>query len=206
MKSNTLLFVVTLSVLISSGAFAEDNATDNAKLTTRGYVDGGLSFVYQQATAAEAKADAAQNDVDSLENVVGAAADGQNPATGLVGKVADLENVVGATENNGLRATVGTLQSDVSTLQTNVNNLQVASKTYTGGTGITVTPGADNNPSTINLNLNNPTNGASYVFQSDGSNGGSWVALSVEDNWDSSAVARITATQNEQKSEQGSGE
>lgn len=187
MKSKTILFGAIMSVLATPAAFA----AGETNLTTRGYVDGGLSFVYQKAADA-------QDDVDSLKSVVGAAANGQNEATGLVGKVAGLENVVGASSSEGLQGAVGTLQNDVTDLKTDVSTLQAASKTYTGGTGITVTAGQGNNPSTINLNLNNPTNGASYVFQSDGSTGGSWVALSVENNWDASAVARITGTQNEQ--------
>lgn len=193
MKSKTILFGAIMSVLATPAAFA----AGETNLTTRGYVDGGLSFVYQKAADA-------QDDVDSLKSVVGAAANGQNEATGLVGKVADLENVVGANPSDGLRGTVGTLQTNVGTLQGDVTNLKTqvenlpAAKTYTSGTGITVTAGQGDNPSTINLNLNNPTNGTNYVFQSDGAGGGTWTALSVENNWDASAEARITGTQNGQ--------
>lgn len=207
MKSKTILFGATLSVLISSAAFA----AGEADLTTRGYVDGGLSFVYQKAAAADAKAaaaqttateaqnaaTAAQGDVDSLKTVVGAAADGQNAATGLVGKVAGLETVVGATANDGLRATVGTLQNDVTDLKTNVSTLQAASKTYTGGTGITVTAGQGNASSTINLDLPaNPTAGANYVFQPNGSGGGTWTALpAITGSWTADDATRITQSQ-----------
>lgn len=210
MKSKTILFGATLSVLISSAAFAEDNATENAKLTTRGYVDGGLSFVYKHASDAQTAADAADAKAVAAQTTATAAdtkaATAQTAAEAAQGDVNSLKTVVGATENDGLRATVGTLQtnvgtlqSNVSTLRTDVNNLQAASKTYTGGTGITVTAGQGNNPSTINLNLPaNSTAGANYVFQSNGSGGGTWTALSVEDTWDATAVARIT--NNEQKS------
>ncbi len=190
MKNKKLLFGAALSVwMLTPCAFAADDNAD-AKLTTRGYVDSGLSFVYQKAAAA-------QGDVDSLKTVVGAAADGQNAATGLVGKVAGLETVVGASSSEGLRGAVGTLQNDVTDLKTDVSTLQAASKTYTGGTGITVTAGQGNASSTINLDLPaNPTAGANYVFQSNGSGGGTWTALSVENNWDASAEARITGQQN----------
>ncbi|MFQ6759990.1 MAG: hypothetical protein ACLRFM_01125 [Alphaproteobacteria bacterium] len=185
MKSKTILFGATLSVLISSAAFAEGAAD----LTTRGYVDGGLSFVYQKAATADDKAVAAQTTATEAQN-----------------DVDSLKTVVGATVNDGLRGTVGTLQTnvgtlrdDVDTLQGTVSSLQAASKTYTGGTGITVTPGQGNASSTINLNLPaNATNNTNYVFQSDGNGGGTWTALSVEDTWDATAEARITGTQNEQ--------
>lgn len=167
MKTKTLLFGAALSVLMSSVAFAADNNAD-AKLTTRGYVDGGLSFVYQKAADADTKAEAVDDRVDALVDVVGTDA-----TTGLQGDVADLKN--------------------------KVNNLPAA-KTYTGGTGITVTPGQNDEPSTINLKLDNPTTGANYVFQPADNGGGSWVALSVENTWDEAAVARITATQTEQES------
>ncbi|MBP5795028.1 MAG: hypothetical protein J6W41_03345 [Alphaproteobacteria bacterium] len=179
MKNKKLLFGVALSVwMLTPCAFAADDNAD-AKLTTRGYVDSGLSFVYQKAATADSKADVADAKAEAVDD-----------------RVDTLESVVGATASDGLRGDVATLQGNVSTLQTDVSTLQAASKTYTGGTGITVTAGQGNNPSTINLNLNNPTNGASYVFQSDGSTGGSWVALSVENNWDASAEARITGQQN----------
>lgn len=190
MKNKKLLFGAALSVwMLTPCAFAADDNAD-AKLTTRGYVDSGLSFVYQKADAAETKADAADakavavgGRVDTLESVVG-----NTVSTGLRGDVATLQGNVGTLQTN-----VGTLQGTVGTLQTDVNNLKTASKTYTGGTGITVTAGQGNNPSTINLDLPaNPTAGANYVFQSNGSGGGTWTALSVEDTWDATAVARIT--------------
>ncbi len=194
MKSKILLFGVTMSVLATHAAFA----ASEADLTTRGYVDGGLSFVYKKAADADAKADAAQtaaeaadakattaqNDVADLKSVVGAAADGQTPATGLVGDVVEL-------------------QGDVTDLQETVSGLQAASKTYTSGTGITVTAGQGNAPSTINLDLDNPTNGTSYVFQSDGNGGGTWTALpAITGSWSADDAARIIAPQTEPKSGQ----
>lgn len=187
MKSKILLFGVTMSVLATHAAFA----AGEADLTTRGYVDGGLSFVYKKAADADDKADAAdtkattaQNDVADLKSVVGAAADGQTPATGLVGDVVEL-------------------QGDVTDLQETVSGLQAASKTYTSGTGITVTAGQGNAPSTINLDLDNPTNGTSYVFQSNGNGGGTWTALpAITGSWSADDAARIIAPQTEPKSGQ----
>lgn len=172
MKSKTILFGAIMSVLATPAAFA----AGETNLTTRGYVDGGLSFVYQKAAAA-------QDDVDSLESVVGNTA-----STGLRGDVATLQGNVTTLQTN-----VGTLQGDVTNLKTQVENLPAA-KTYTNGTGITI----DQNDSIGLAMPANATNGTSYVFQSNGSGGGTWTALSVENNWDASAVARITGTQNEQ--------
>lgn len=181
MKSKILLFGVTMSVLATHAAFA----AGEADLTTRGYVDGGLSFVYKKAADADAKADTAQTAAEAADTKAEAVDD----------RVDALENVVGATESAGLRG-------EVKTLKETVNNLPAA-KTYTSGTGIVVTPGVDNNPSTINLNLDNPTNGTSYVFQSDGNGGGTWTALpAITGSWSADDAARIIAPQTEPKSGQ----
>lgn len=174
MKSKILLLGVIMSVLAMHAAFA----AGEADLTTRGYVDGGLSFVYQKAADADNKAEAADTKAEAVDDRVDA-----------------LENVVGATESEGLRG-------EVKTLKETVNNLPAA-KTYTSGTGITVTAGQGNAPSTINLDLDNPTNGKSYVFQSDGNGGGTWTALpAITGSWSADDAARIIAPQTEPKSGQ----
>lgn len=186
MKRKILLFGVTMSVLATYAAFA----AGEADLTTRGYVDGGLSFVYRKAADADTKADAAQTAAEAADT----------KATTAQNDVDSLKSVVGATENDGLRG-------EVKTLKETVNNLPAA-KTYTSGTGIVVTPGADNNPSTINLNLPaNPTANANYVFQSDGNGGGTWTALpAITGSWSADDATRIIAPQTEPKSGQESGE
>lgn len=197
---NKILFSGTMAsvLMCSCGAFAASQATD---LTTRSYVDDGLSFVYQKAQAVDdkigtkgddnIKPSGLAGDVAVLENAVGSPAEGNTPATGLLGDVADLQDDV-----DDLSDDVTSLQTDVGNLQTTVSGLQAASKTYTNGAGIVVTAGAEeDDPSSIGLNLpNGATNGSSYVFQSDGNSGGSWVQLPVTDTWDSSAEARITAS------------
>ena len=186
MKSKILLFGVTMSVLATHAAFA----AGEADLTTRGYVDGGLSFVYKKAADADNKAEAADTKAEAVDDRVDA-----------------LENVVGANASAGLQGDVGTLKTDVNTLQNTVSQLQTASKTYTSGTGITVTAGQGNAPSTINLDLDNPTNGTSYVFQSNGNGGGTWTALpAITGSWSADDAARIIAPQTEPKSGQESGE
>jgi len=194
MKNKILFYGIMSSVLMCSrGAFATSQATD---LTTRSYVDDGLSFVYQKAKA--------------VEDQIGTKGDDKIEPSGLAGEVAALENTIGTTAETGLRGDVAdlqdnvddlsddvtSLQTDVGNLQNTVSGLQAASKTYTNGAGIVVTAGAEqDDPSSIGLNLpNGATNGTSYIFQSDGNSGGSWVQLPVTDTWDSSAEARITAT------------
>lgn len=182
MKRKVLFSVAMASTLTCSyGAFATSQPTD---LTTRNYVDEGLSFVYQKAKAVEDK--------------VGTKGDTNTEASGLAGDVAALESAVGdvAKGNNpatGLRGDVATLQTNVSTLQSTVSGLQAASKTYANGAGIAITEGqTEGDPYSVGLNLpENVVDGASYVFQPDGSGGGSWVQLSVTDTWDASAEARI---------------
>lgn len=179
-----LVFSGTMAsvLMYSCAAFATSQATD---LTTRGYVDDGLSFVYQKAKAADDK--------------IGTKGDANTVASGLAGDVAALENAVGspAVGNNaatGLRGDIATLQTNVGNLQTTVSGLQAASQTYVDGAGITVTAGAEEgDPSSVGLDLPaGAVDGASYVFQSDGDGGGSWIQLSVTDSWDATAEARIT--------------
>lgn len=181
MKKIVLFSVATASTLTCSyGAFATSQATD---LTTRNYVDEGLSFVYQKAK--------------EVDDKVGTKGDANTNASGLAGDVAALENVVGdAAEGNnpatGLRGDVANLQTNVSTLQSTVSGLQAASKTYANGAGIAINQGEEEtDPYSIGLNLPaGAVDGAAYVFQPD-SNGGAWVQLSVTDTWDASAEARI---------------
>ena len=196
MKQKILFSATMASVLMCSyGAQATSQATD---LTTRSYVDDGLSFVYQKAKAVDDKIGTKGNantlgtglagDVGALENAVGAPGVGNTPGTGLYGEVSDLQGDV-----DDLTSDVNTLQTDVGDLQETVSGLQAASKTYVNGAGIIVTAGDnDEDPSSIGLDLPaGATDGTSYVFQSNGNDGGSWVQLSVTDTWDSTAEARI---------------
>lgn len=185
---------------LSIGAYAApgDDAS-SAALTTKGYVDTGLKYVY----------DSAKGDITNLQTTVGAPANGVNPATGLVGDVADLQTTVG-TPSDGINPGTGLvgeiaaltedvddLADDVSDLQTavgdansglikKVNDLESASQTYNAGAGVAVTAGANaGDPATISLALpNNPTAGASYVFKPNNNGGGTWETIEVEDTWD----------------------
>lgn len=95
MKKSVYTSLAVMMLAISAPAFAEE--TDHTKLTTKNYVDQGLRAVYQVAKDAADK--------------VGNAADGVNPATGLMGAVATLQGKVNALETDAI---------------------------YTGATGVTV--------------------------------------------------------------------
>ena len=183
MKTKIVISGAMVSMLVCShNAFAANEATD---LTTRSYVDDGLTFVYRKIKATDEK--------------VGTKGDGNTEQpSGLAGDVAALESAigdsaVGNTPATGLRGDVANLQTDVSTLQSTVSGLQAASKTYVTSAGIAINPGEeDDDPSSIGLDLpENAVDGAAYVFQPDGNGGGSWVQLSVTNTWDASAEARI---------------
>ncbi len=148
MKRNFLCGLIASVSMISIGAYADPVPdASSAALTTKGYVDDGLKYVYKVASGISDGA------VKSLQNIVGNAADPANnvEATGLVKRVTDLE------KNNG----------------------------YTAGTGVVVTPGENDDPSTIGIAVpSNATNGTKYVFQADGNGGGTWQAMEVESTWD----------------------
>jgi hypothetical protein len=201
-----LMCGLILSVsLFSISAYAADG--DDA-LTTKKYVNDGLSFVYKVANGTENGAvktlqqqvgdstaglikDVAdvQNalsdgnnglvNVGDLANAVGAKGTGGATGTGLAGEVQSLQKTVGD-GNTGLSKDVADLQQTVSTLQSN-------SKTYNAGAGIEVTEGAGNNPSTIGIALpNGAADGAKYVFQSNGAGGGTWTQMEVASEWSTS--------------------
>ena len=201
-----LMCGLVLSVsLFSISAYAADG--DDA-LTTKKYVNDGLSFVYGVANGTADGAvktlkqqvgdsttglikDVAdvQNalsdgnnglvNVGDLANAVGAKGTGGATGTGLAGEVQSLQNTVGDS-NTGLRKDVADLQQTVSTLQSN-------SKTYNAGAGLEVTPGAtDKDPSTISVKLpDGAQNGENYVFQAN-SNGGTWTKMEVASEWSTS--------------------
>lgn len=147
MKRNFLYGLIASVSMISIGAYADPVPdASSAALTTKGYVDDGLKYVYKVASGISDGA------VKSLQNIVGNAADPANnvEATGLVKRVTDLEN------SNG----------------------------YTAGTGLEVTPGTGNTPSTIGLKIEETQNNTTYVFKTDANGAGTWQAMEVESTWD----------------------
>lgn len=181
MKKNFLCGLIASVSMISIGAYADPVPdASSAALTTKGYVDDGLKYVYRVASGISDGA------VKSLQNIVGAPANGSDPATGLIGDIGTVGE--GNTPGTGLKGAVQSLQSTVgdstSGLVKRVTDLE-NSNGYTAGTGVTVTPGENDDPSTIGIAVpSNATDGTKYVFQADGNGGGTWQAMEVESTWD----------------------
>ena len=185
MKKKILYGLVASISMATAGAYATD-ASDNA-VTTKGYVDAGLKYVYKVANGISDGA------VKTLQTAVGTTSNGNTPGTGLAGAVETLQGTIGAKGTGGAAGTglAGDVQSLEQTigdansgLVQKVNSLEAASKTYTAGDGIKVTPGAnEGDPSTIGLDVTTSAN-TTYVFKTDANGNGTWQALEVESTWD----------------------
>lgn len=192
---------LVLSVsLFSISAYAADG--DDA-LTTKKYVNDGLSFVYKVANGTENGAvktlqqQVGDSTTGLIKDVAGLqSAVGDGTTTGLIKDVNDLKETVGD-GTTGLSKDVADVKGalsdgegglvDVGALQETVSTLQSNSKTYNAGAGLKVTPGAtENDPSTISVKLpDGAQNGENYVFQAN-SNGGTWTKMEVADTWNPS--------------------
>ncbi|MBO4480857.1 MAG: hypothetical protein J5742_04565 [Alphaproteobacteria bacterium] len=174
MKKKFLYGLVASISVFSIDAYADPVAdASSSAVTTKGYVDTGLKYVYDaiKGEVSNVKSDVndVKGDVTNLQNAVGTAHVGDTPGTGLTGTVESLQNTIGDA-NSGL------IQK--------VNSLESASKTYNAGTGIVVTPGATTDaPSTIGLDVTTSAN-TTYVFKTDAQGNGTWQALEVESSWD----------------------
>jgi len=172
MKKSFVYGLVMSVSIFAINAYADPVAdASSAAVTTKGYVDAGLKYVYDVATGESAGAvKTLQQNVSDLSEKIGTKGTGGAAGTGLAGDVQSLEKTIGDT-NSGLVK--------------KVNDLAASSNVYTAGDGIKVTEGAnEGDPATIGIALpNNAANGVQYVFQSDGNGGGSWVALEVENSW-----------------------
>ena len=155
MKKKLLYSLIASMSMISIGAYAApgDDASNSA-LTTKGYVDTGLKYVYDSI---KGDVNNVQGDITDLQNTVGAPASGGNAATGLVGDVAGLQDAigtagVGSTPGTGLTGRVEALEDTVTTLD---------------------------NLGTDDLEANKK-----YILQTNSNGEGSWSELEVESSWD----------------------
>lgn len=162
-----MVFGFMVSILMGQmPAFAapgdEQQADATAEaLTTKGYVDAGLKYVYKNA------ANATYNgSVNYAEGTVGA-------------EIKNIKNkannpAAGAYDNTESGLTADTIQGAIDELAGEIDNLP-AGTTYEGGVGIAV----DNNNHTVGLKgLTGATDNKTYVFKN-----GSWQELKVEDEW-----------------------
>lgn len=175
--------------MISIGAYAApgDDASTSA-LTTKGYVDAGLKYVYDVAEGTE------NGTVKTLKSTVGNAALGTSAQTvtgainelnttingdgvnsdGLVGDVADLSDDV-ADLQDALGDGNGNL-IDVSTLKETVDGLSANSAIDGANTGVRISD------KKIQLDVGNASN-TTYVYKTDSNGNGTWQAMEVEDSW-----------------------
>ena len=179
MKKNFLYGLIVSVSMISICAYADptEQAQDasNSALTTKGYVDEGLKYVYDVANGTSNGAvKTLQQTVGGLQETIGHEADPGNnvPASGLVGDVANLQGAL--SDGQGGLINVGTLKQTVDGLQTS---------TYSGGDGVTVTQGTNGAPGTIKLGLPANPGAGSYVYQVDSNGTGTWAPIEVEDSW-----------------------
>lgn len=175
MKRNFLCGLIASVSMISIGAYADPVPdASSAALTTKGYVDDGLKYVYKVASGISDGA------VKSLQTIVGAPTNGDKPGTGLIGDVEALQKTVGDA-NGGLVKRVTDLES---------------TNGYTAGTGIVVTPGTGNTPSTIGLKIEETQNDTTYVFKTDANGAGTWQAMEVESTWNAEAFENNVLSDN----------
>ena len=168
MKKGILYGLVVSASIFSIGAYADPVADDNTSaLTTKGYVDAGLKYVYDAINGDVTNIQTALSDgngglvdVGDLATTVGATGTGGNPSTGLVGDVEELQGKIGtATAGNvpgtGLTGRVEELESAVETLD---------------------------NLGTDDLDANKK-----YILQTNAQGQGSWSEIEVESTWNPTA-------------------
>lgn len=169
MKKSVLYGFAASVSLLSIGAFADPVPdADSSALTTKGYVDAGLKYVY----------DAAKGDVNTVQSSITSL---QSDVSGLQSDVSGLQSSVG---NTAMTTTANTITEAINELNSAITELAGNTATYNDGAGIKVTPGANpGDSSTIGLDLpNNPSEG-SYVYKIDANGDGTWAPIAVENSW-----------------------
>ena len=184
MKKSVLYSLIASISMVSAGAYADPDASNSA-LTTKGYVDTGLKYVYDVATgASNGTVKNLQNDVTNLQNAIGTAGVGNTPGTGLTGDVEALQDALD--DGTGNLIDVSTLKDTVGDanggLVKRVNELEAASQEYIEGTGIDISQDAQGK-NVVSLDLGTTQNNTTYVFKTDTNGNGTWQAMEVEDSW-----------------------
>lgn len=215
MNKKLLYTLIAFISMISFQAYATGEDADPSALTTKGYVDTGLKYVYDSIKGdvnnvegditnlqnalgdgngglinvgnLQDDIDGLSDDVDDLQTVVGSPADGNNPATGLIGTVGDANSGL-VKDVNDLKTTVGNASSG---LVKRVNELEAASQEYVEGTGIDISENAQGK-NVVSLDLGTTQNSTTYVFKTNAQGVGSWQALEVENSWDPTFLTTTT--------------
>ena len=116
-------------LMATTSAFA--TGVDNSALTTKGYVDAGLTYVHNEIQNAigDGTTSGLLKDVSDLQTAVG-----DGTTSGLLKDVSDLQTAVGDGTTSGLLKDVSDLQTDV---QTNTTAIGTAASGGNAGTGLT---------------------------------------------------------------------
>ena len=155
MKKGFLYGLIASVSVFSIAAYADPVAdADSSALTTKGYVDTGLKYVYD---AIKGDVGDVQGDITNLQNTVGNTDMGTNADT-ITGAISELNSAVQQlgtpnqyTDGDGIKVTPGANQSD---------------------------------PSSIGLDLPSNPSAGSYVYKIDANGDGTWAPIEVEDSWD----------------------
>lgn len=182
MKKSVLYSLMASVSMFSIGAYAEDAST--SALTTKGYVDTGLKYVYDSikgdVTNVQENITNIQNalsdgngglvDVGDLADTVGTAGSQGVQGTGLVGAVEALQDTVG---NTTLTTSAPTVTGAINELKNAIDNSAIDG----ANTGIRI------NNKKVQLDISNPSTNTTYVFKTDNNGNGTWQAMEVEDSW-----------------------
>jgi len=189
MKKSVLYSLIASISMVSAGAYATDPDASSSALTTKGYVDAGLKYVYDVAEGTE------NGTVKTLKNTVGNAALGTSAQT-VTGAINELNTTINGdgVNSDGLVGDVADLSDDVADLQDalgdgngNLINVSTLKETVDGLSANSAIDGANTgvriSNKKIQLDVGNASN-TTYVFKTDSTGTGSWQAMEVENEWD----------------------
>ena len=189
MKKSVLYSLIASISMVSASAYATDPDATESALTTKGYVDAGLKYVYKVAEGTE------NGTVKTLKNTIGNTAMGTSAQT-VTGAINELNTTINGdgVNSDGLVGDVADLSDDVADLQDalgdgngNLINVSTLKETVDGLSANSAIDGANTgvriSNKKIQLDVGNASN-TTYVFKTDGSGNGSWQALEVENSWD----------------------
>ena len=193
MKKSIIYGMIASISMISATAYADPVSDDaTAALTTKGYVDSGLKYVYDVATGASNGAVSAIQtalddgngnliDVSTIQDEIGNYSDPNNnvQASGLKGDIEALDDAIGtATSGNtpgtGLTGRVEDLEDQVGT-----GSLSTQSQTLTGA--VNELKGTIDTLDSLGTDDLDPSK--KYILETNSEGEGSWSELQVESSW-----------------------
>jgi hypothetical protein len=183
MNKKLLYSLIASLSMISAGAHAntEQDASDSA-LTTKGYVNAGLEYVYKIAEGNET------GTVKTLKDTVGNTAMGTNAGT-VTGAIAELNTTINGDgdTSDGLVGDINDIKGALYDNNGNPINVKTLKGTVDNLVENSAIEGAENGVKIINkkvqLDVDTVAN-TTYVYKTNAQGIASWQALEVEDSWD----------------------